>query len=298
MKITKLTGINYLSNGDKLSALTVDVEDGLSILMNDLFNITMKPTKRVVDNVHRLLDLFDMTNTKGTFFILGEIAEHYPALVKDIVSRGHETGVHGYYHNQIFKLTYEKAIDDIGRAKKLIEDIGGAEVLGFRAPAFSVDEKNIWIFEVLTKLGFKYDSSVVPVKMKRYGWPGFNENISMLELNNGERIIEVPMSVSKMLGKKMPACGGGYLRYFPYSFTKFAFDEILKERPAILYIHPYEIDTAKYPEYFYKAKASLPVIQKARLSLYRLNKSTVFNKLNKLLADYKFVPVNNIINKY
>lgn len=287
-----------MNNNIYNSALTIDVEDGINILMRDVFNVEMAPTGRVVDNVNILLELFEEKNVKGTFFILGEIAEHYPRLVKDIASKGHELGVHGFHHDQIFKMTPEKALYDIMRAKELIEDVSGNKVYGFRAPAFSVSENTKWIFDILAELGFKYDSSVMPVYAGRYGWPEMGVDIKCVQLKNGNSIIEVPMSTANIFGKKMPACGGGYLRYFPYIFTKLAFNQILKQRPAILYLHPYEIDTVKYPDYFYKAKSTLPLKRRFPLSFYRLKKGTVLGKLNLLLDEFKFMPVNDIIDEY
>jgi len=280
------------------SALTIDVEDGINILMRDIFNVEMQPTERVIKNVELLLDLFQSENVKGTFFVLGEIAEHYPKLVKEISSAGHELGVHGYHHDQIFKLTPQKAANDIKRAKELIEDVTGKRVYGFRAPAFSISEKTSWIFEILSNLGFTYDSSIVPAKTGRYGWPGFGKKIQRLSLQNGNSIIEVPMSVTDMLGRSVPACGGGYLRYFPYSFTKRVFQKTITDRPAVLYLHPYEIDVLKYPDYFYDAKAKLPLKKRLPLSLYRMNKNTVKEKLRKLLIEFEFKPMIDIISDY
>lgn len=281
-----------------ISALTIDVEDGINILMRDVFNIDMPPSTRVIENTNLILDLFEAKNVKGTFFILGEIAEHYPTLVKAIASRGHEIGVHGYYHDQIFKMTKERAKTDITRAKELIEDISGEKVYGFRAPAFSINERTSWILEILAEIGFRYDSSIMPIKTRKYGWPDFDEGIHKIELKSGNSIIEVPLSVARLFGKKMPACGGGYLRYLPYAITKKAFKQILNNRPAILYLHPYEIDTTKYPDYFYKARSSMPLTKKIPLSLYRLNKGTVLRKLQKLLDEFSFRPMNSIIDTY
>jgi polysaccharide deacetylase family protein (PEP-CTERM system associated) len=278
------------------SALTIDVEDGINILMQDIFSTAMDPTTRVIDNVQALLDLFQENNTKATFFILGEIALSYPNLVKKIASQGHEIGVHGYHHDQIFRLKPQKAREDLYKAKCLIEDVSGCAVHGFRAPAFSIDEKTSWCLEVLSELGFKYDSSIMPVKANRYGWPGFPREIQQLNLTNGSTIIEVPLSVIDFMGKTIPACGGGYLRYFPYLFTHKAFTTIRQSRPVIVYLHPYEIDTIRYPDFFYKAKAALPLKKKLPLSFYRLNKGTVKRKLGLLVKEFPFKPVIEIIN--
>jgi polysaccharide deacetylase family protein (PEP-CTERM system associated) len=277
------------------SALTIDVEDGINILMQDVFNTPMEPTTRVIDNVQNLLDLFQENHTKATFYILGEIALSFPDLVKKIASQGHEIGVHGYHHDQIFRLTPQKAREDLKKAKTLIEDVSGCAVYGFRAPAFSIDEKTSWCLEILSELGFKYDSSIMPAKANRYGWPDFPKEIQQLNLKNGSTLIEVPLSVTHFIGRTIPACGGGYLRYFPYRFTQKAFTAIQQSRPVIVYLHPYEIDTVRYPDYFYKAKATLPLKKKLPLSIYRLNKGTVKRKLDLLMKEFPFKPVIEII---
>ncbi|MCK5691800.1 MAG: polysaccharide deacetylase family protein [Bacteroidales bacterium] len=283
---------------ERYSALSIDVEDGVNILMRDLFGEDMSPTDRVIGNVDVLLDLFGKYDVRATFFILGEIASAYPALVKKIASGGHELGVHGYNHDQIFKLTPEKAREDIHRAKALIEDVSGKAVHGFRAPAFSISKETSWALDILAELGFSYDSSIVPASAKRYGWPGFRQEIHRMDLSGGRSLIEVPLSVSSLLGRSIPACGGGYLRHFPYALTRSSFLKIQKERPVIVYLHPYELDTGKYPDFFYKAKASLDLKQRIPLSFYRLNKGTVKGKLEKLIREFHFKPIIDIIEDY
>lgn len=280
------------------SALSIDVEDGLNILMHDLFNINIPPTERVITNTNILLELLSENKTRATFFILGEIASVYPSLVKTISSYGHELGVHGYYHDQLFKLTPSKAREDIYRAKSLIEEITGGGIYGFRAPAFSILENTRWGLDILAELGFKYDSSIVPARGNRYGWLGFRKEICQLLLPGGNTLIEVPISVVKILGKVSPACGGGYLRYFPYFLTRLAFLKIQKYRPVIVYLHPYELDKEKYPDYFYEAKASLSLNKRLPLSFYRLNKGTVKSKLGYLIKEFHFKPIIEIINDF
>jgi hypothetical protein len=150
--------------------------------------------------------------------------------------------------------------------------------------------------DILAELEFRYDSSIVPASAKRYGWPGFREDIHRMTLSGGGQLIEVPLSVTSMMGRTIPACGGGYLRYFPYNMTRNAFLKIGKKRPVIVYMHPYELDTGRYPDFFYKAKASLDLKQRIPLSLYRLNKGTVKGKLEKLIREFPFKPINELIN--
>jgi polysaccharide deacetylase family protein (PEP-CTERM system associated) len=285
-------------SGEIYSALSIDVEDGLNILMRDMFDVNIPPTERVIRNTEIILDLFNKNNVKATFFILGEIASAYPSLVRAIASYGHEIGVHGYNHDQFFKLTPTKAREDIYKAKTLIENITGARVYGFRAPAFSIFENTRWGLDVISELGFKYDSSIVPSKGDRYGWPEISKEIHRLMLSGGNSLIEVPISVINILGRTIPACGGGYLRHFPYCFTRKAFLTIRKQRPVIVYLHPYELDKDRYPDFFYEAMASLRFRKRLSMSFYRWNKGTVQRKLHRLIEEFHFTSIIDIVNDY
>jgi|WetSurMetagenome_2_1015567.scaffolds.fasta_scaffold00109_20 polysaccharide deacetylase family protein (PEP-CTERM system associated) len=280
----------------RYSALSVDVEDGVNIAMRDMFNINIPPTERVIKNINNILSLFNENGTKGTFFVLGEIADTFPDLIKSISSEGHEIGVHGYYHDLFYKIKPQKAREDLYRAKSLLEEIIGNPVYGFRAPAFSITHDTAWALNIIAELGFRYDSSIMPVKVNRYGWAGFNKKIHRLLLPGGDSLIEVPLSAIKILGKGMPACGGGYLRHFPLSFTKMVFKTVQKQQPVIVYLHPYEIDKERYPDYFYKAKSSVNLKKRLALSIYRINKGTVVKKLRSLINEFQFKPINEIIN--
>lgn len=280
----------------KYSAMTIDVEDGLNILMHDLFDQQMPPTERVIVNVRVLLELFRQKNVRATFFILGEIASSYPFLVREIADDGHELGVHGYHHDQLFRLSPARAREDIYKAKSLIEDISGHQVEGFRAPAFSITEATGWALNVIAGLGFRYDSSIVPAVTGRYGWQSAVRDIHRIILHDGSSLIEVPLSVVSILGKRIPACGGGYLRYLPYSFSLGAFLKIVQQRPVIVYLHPYEIDKERYPSFFYEAKATLDWRKRIPLEFYRLNKGTVKGKLERLLTRFPFKPLREIID--
>ena len=219
-------------------ALTVDVEDAVNQAMRSFFGQEMEPTVRVYDNTMRLLDLFAEFDAKATFFILGEVAKTHPGLVREIASRGHELGIHGYSHTRYTQLSRPELTEEITRAKKLVEDASGVEVIGHRAPEFSISQNNLWVLDVLLTAGIRYDSSIFPAKSGRYGWKGFKKDIDWFEFDKGKRIIEAPMSTVRLMGKEIPACGGGYLRAFPYSFTNQAFKVIGSKRPVeSLYRH-------------------------------------------------------------
>ena len=277
------------------SAFTIDVECGVNIFMRDYFKVQMPPTERVVTNTTAILNLLDKHQTRATFFILGDVASHYPGLIKSIQAGGHEIGVHSNQHHQLYKLTREQAAEDTRTAKAVIENITGKKVNGYRAPAFSIMPRNAWALEMLAELGFTYDSSIMPAQAARYGWPGFSKQIVQLDLPNNTSITEFPLSIYKVLGKEIPACGGGYLKWFPFWFTARAFNTINLTQPANLYMHPYEIDTARYPDYYFEAIKKLSWAQRTKMSLLQVNKATVFGKLDKLLNSFSFDTMENIL---
>lgn len=280
------------------SAFTIDVECGINISMRDYFKQQMPPTERVVANTNAILRLLNKHQTNGTFFIMGDVAKTFPSLVRDIIADGHEVGVHSFAHNQLFNLTFEEAYNDTKQAKDVIENIIGDKVFGYRAPAFSVMPKTYWALPMLAELGFTYDSSIMPVKTGRYGWAGFPNAITNINLQNGYSIVEFPLSVTRLLNKQVPACGGGYLRLFPYWLTARSFAAINQTQPVNLYMHPYEIDTTLYPDYYLNAMENLPLLRKLKLKSYRINKETVINKLDRLLDNFSFDTMKNIVESH
>jgi polysaccharide deacetylase family protein (PEP-CTERM system associated) len=281
----------------KTSAFTVDVEDGVSIAMRDVFGKTVPQTNRVIENTQKILDLLAARKVKGTFFILGQVAKAFPDLVKSIANAGHEIGVHGYDHWQFFKMTPEQAKDELSTAKKLLEDLTGKTIQGHRAPAFSVSRETAWALDVIAECGFTYDSSIVPGNGARYGWPGFTKNMVKLSTLSGNQLIEVPISTTRMLGKDIPFSGGGYLRLFPFAFTKRAFQKHTKNRPVIHYMHPYELDTVPYPDYYFEEMKKVGKLKALKMRSMWINRSTILPKLDQLLKELPFGPMNQIISE-
>lgn len=280
----------------KEGAFTVDVEDGISLAMIHDFGVDSSQTDRVVTLTNQILELLEEFDTQGTFFVLGKVAEEFPELIKDIAYSGHELGVHGYHHFPFTMMTKKQAFEEISSAKKLIEDISGQEVLGHRAPAFSITPDTKWGLDIIAEAGFRYDSSIMPKRMGRYGWPGFNKKIDKITTPSGKDIIEVPLTTYSVFGMEIPVCGGGYLRLFPYSVTKKAFEMIGADRPVILYLHPYELDTRKYPDYYFEALSKSGFWKRYRMKSMWWNRKTVYKKLISLLDNYNFETVKNIIS--
>ena len=279
-----------------IHALTIDVEDYYSILSRDWLGADRPPTDAVVRNTERMLELVGGYGVKATCFVLGEVAAAFPQLVRRIADAGHELGVHGYSHRQVFKLSREEFGREAAEAKKLVEDAGGQRAEGYRAAAFSIGPETRWALEVLAHAGFRYDSSVFPIAGKRYGWPGFPLDIHEMALPGGQTIIEAPMSVVTVLGKVLPACGGGYIRHLPYWYTRWAIRRIGRVRPAIVYLHPYELDMDAPPP---EMESALAAAEKPARKFHRLqlrNRQTVHRKVTRLLESFQFAPLRDVID--
>lgn len=200
-------------------------------------------TCRVESNTRRLLDLFDECDVKGTYFILGWVAERYPQLVREIAGRGHELGCHSYWHRPVYKLTPAEFREDTQRAKDVIEQASGVTLYGYRAPSFSITGQSLWAFDVLAELGFTYDSSVFPVSHDVYGMPDAPRSPFIVKTPSGP-VVEYPMATFRLAsGRNLPVGGGGYLRIFPYWYTDMGVRRAWRDGvPVVSYIHPWEID--------------------------------------------------------
>lgn len=279
----------------RVHMLSVDVEDAVNQAMRNFFHSEMEPTIRVYDNTMRLLDLFAEYRSRATFFILGEVAKKYPELIKNIAGQGHELGIHGYSHTRYTSLSREALREEIRMSKSLVEEISGQAVVGHRAPEFSIGRDNAWVLEILKDEGIEYDSSIFPVGLGRYGWPGFINEIGWFPLNDGRKIIEVPLTTCRMLGKQVPVGGGGYLRMFPFALTNHAFKKIQDQRPVNVYLHPYEIDPPPFQDFYMEAISKSSLKSRLKLKTYWLNRYTVMPKLLKLLKTYSFDTLQNVI---
>jgi polysaccharide deacetylase family protein (PEP-CTERM system associated) len=277
-------------------ALTVDVEDAVNQAMRNFFLRDMEPTERVYDNTRRLLDLFAESGVSCTFFILGEVARTFPQLIREIAKRGHELGIHGYSHRRYHFLSEPELREEVYRAKASVEDLTGKEVIGHRAPEFSISGENLWVLDLLLDLGIKYDSSIYPVKTARYGWSDFNPSIDWLETGSGRKIIEAPLSVVKYGGKTLPASGGGTFRAFPYGFTRSAIRRLEKDQSYIFYMHPYEIDIPPFQEFYMDAVRNTSFRNKLKLRMYWFNRQSVYPKLSRLIREFRFAPLREVIS--
>ncbi|MHA7601863.1 XrtA system polysaccharide deacetylase [Alicycliphilus sp. T452] len=228
---------------DITNALTIDVEDYFQV---SAFAPYIERSEwdsrecRVERNVDRILALLSDGGVQATFFTLGWVAERYPSMVRRIVDGGHELASHGYGHERVSDLSEDAFFKDIHRSKALLEDIGGMPVLGYRAPSFSIGSANLWALDTLLRAGYRYSSSIYPIRHDHYGMPDaprFSHQIR-------EGLIEVPPTTLRMFNRNLPSSGGGYFRLLPYSLSRWMLRQVNVEdkSPAVFYFHPWEID--------------------------------------------------------
>ncbi len=228
-----------------LNALTVDVEEYFQVealahtVSRDEWD---RLESRVEWQTGRLLDLFARERVRATFFTLGWVARRHPSLVRRIVAEGHELACHGDSHRMITQMSHEEFHDDITTAKKTLEDIAGVRVDGYRAPTFSVVHGTLWALDVLRDAGFRYDASVFPIRHDRYGIPEAPRMPYHINDGPGAGLTEFPSTTVKVFGRNLPAGGGGYLRLLPMEYTLAALRQVTREGPAMVYLHPWEID--------------------------------------------------------
>lgn len=230
-----------------INAMTIDVEDYIHV--SAFARVIRREDwdrheSRVERNTHRLLDLFDVHSVKGTFFVLGWIAQRYPALIREITARGHEVASHGLTHELVYNQTPDLFREETRVSKLLLEDLAQQPVLGYRAASYSITSRSLWALDILSELGFRYDSSIFPVRHDRYGIPHAQVEPYVHTTESGHTIVEFPLTTKNVLRYRLPVAGGGYFRLFPYFLSRYAFRSINKHerRPVIFYLHPWEID--------------------------------------------------------
>ena len=241
----------------------------------------------VEQNTQHILNLLDEKSIKGTFFVLGWVAERCPAIVRDIVQRGHELASHGYSHQLIYNQQPEVFREETIRSKKLLEDISGLEVRGYRAASYSVTKQSLWALDIIAETGFQYDSSIFPVKHDRYGIPDATETPHKLVTPAGHELTEFPITALKLGSYKLPIAGGGYFRLFPYWFSEWGLKRVnsRQQQPFVFYLHPWEIDPQQ---------PRLPATGLSKFRHYN-NLEVCEQRLKKLLATFSFTSLENIL---
>ena len=271
-----------------INALSVDVEDWFQV---GAFDATIARDqwdgleRRFEANTDRVLALFDRCGVTGTFFTLGWVAERAPGLIRRIVAAGHEIASHGYDHRRVFLMQPAEFAADLARARGLLEDASGQRVIGYRAPSFSIDARTPWAHPLLAEAGYRYSSSVAPVRHDHYGWPD-SPRFAWRPVADAQ-LVELPVTTARFAGRTLAAGGGGFFRMLPYGFSRWAVAQVnAAGQPAILYFHPWEVD----PDQPRVAAAPL----RSRLRHYsRL--AAMEGKLERLLRDFRWGRVDELL---
>lgn len=277
------------SGQEIINVFSVDVED---YFHDEAFRQLLTPDdwenleQRVEPATRRLLAMLDEFDVTGTFFVLGWVAERHRDLVADIHGGGHEVAIHGYDHRPLFAMSPKEFREDIRRASGIVSDITGAQILGYRAPTFSVVEETRWAFEILAAEGIRYDSSVFPIVHDRYGIPDA-ERHPYLEHSKAGTVVEFPMTTIRRAGRNLPFVGGGYQRLLPMSWVRWGMRSVVEgeHRPVMIYVHPWEVDPGH------------PVLDVGLLSRLRHyhGLSRVEGRLRELLRDYRFATAREVL---
>ena len=268
------------------NAMTIDVEDYFQV---SAFAPYIARTEwdsrecRVERNIQAILEMLSRHHTHATFFTLGWIAERYPQLVRHIVDNGHELASHGYGHQRASDQSPDVFFDDIDRAKKMLEDLSGQEVQGYRAPSFSIGKGNLWAYDTLLEAGYRYSSSIYPIAHDHYGMP--DSPRFAYEVRPG--LTEIPITTVRLFERNFPSSGGGYFRLLPYPVSRWLIQRVNSrdQQSGIFYFHPWEIDPGQ------------PRIQginsKTRFRHY-VNIGQTQTRLNRLLTDFKWGRVDHL----
>jgi len=276
------------------NALSIDVEDYFQV---EAFARTLSPQSwetlphRVVTNTEKILLILEGYKVKATFFCLGWVAKRYPGLIKEIAQKGHEIASHGLSHRPLFRLSPQEFRKEARESKKILEDISGKGVYGFRAPTYSITPQTRWGLEILAEEGYTYDSSIFPIRHDLYGFLGAPRFPCVLQLKKANRsLIEFPITTFRLGPFNIPIAGGGYFRLFPYPLTRALLKHInhQENQPFVFYIHPWEMDPDQ------PRIKNIPL--KSRFRHY-LNLTKTQHRFNKLLSDFHFAPVNEVLNK-
>jgi polysaccharide deacetylase family protein (PEP-CTERM system associated) len=274
-----------------VNAMSIDVEDYFHVSVFD--GIVPRSTwdgmeSRVVANTERLLDIFDESGARSTFFVLGWVGERHPALVRRIADRGHEIASHGYAHRLIYDQTRAAFREDVRKAKGILQEASGRAVIGYRAPSYSITPRSLWALDVLLEEGYRYDSSIFPIQHDRYGIPVSGRAPYPITRPAGT-LIEVPASTTRVGPFNLPVAGGGYFRILPYWWTRWGMGRVnrLEQRPAVFYLHPWEIDPDQ------------PRLQVGRLSRFRhyRNLEETETRLRALLRDFRFDTIGVLVSE-
>ena len=282
------TGEARPSAAGPLAAFTVDVEDWYQSSVDASAPIT----ERVLRNTDRILALLDPLGVKGTFFVQGLVARRFPALVRRLVTEGHDVQSHGDSHKALFEMDRPTLVRELDGAKKSVEDAAGTPVTAFRAADFSILRQNLWSLDVLAELGFRVDSSIFPLRTRRYGIDGWDLGPKRLQLEGGRELLEAPVAAWQIGRRRIPVGGGGYFRLLPFPVLIRGLRSCVREgRPPIVYCHPYEFNDREMSEYRDKVGW--------RVRLHQgLGRGAFSGRMRKLLSALPFGRLDHVLSNW
>jgi polysaccharide deacetylase family protein (PEP-CTERM system associated) len=263
-------------------AMTVDVEDYFQVaaFADQVARADWESYPcRVERNIDQILAMFAEADVAATFFTLGWVAERYPGVVRQIVDGGHEIASHGYEHVKVHTQSPAAFREDVRRTKGILEDIGGHSVKGYRAASFSIDQRSLWAFDVLAEEGYRYSSSVYPIKHDHYGMPEASR--FKFRPSAGYELVEVPITTLNLFNRNWPSGGGGYFRLLPYAVSRWALRRTSEQdqQPPVFYFHPWEVDPGqpRFTDASYRSRFR-----------HYVNLSTMERRLRAVLRDFSW----------
>ncbi len=274
-----------------VNGFSVDVEDWYQV--SDFDAVIPRSEwdrceSRLARNTERVLGMLDEAGVRGTFFVLAWNAERHPDVVRRIAAAGHEIACHGYAHRLVYEQTPEAFRDDLARAKAVLEALVGAPVLGYRAPGMSIVPRSAWALDIIAAAGFRYDSSLLPVRDATAGFPDVPRFPHVIREHPGCVLLEFPISTARIFGRNLPLGGGGFLRVLPYRYLAWGMRRVNRHdrQPAVFYIHPWEVDPGQ---------PRLRTQGRRGFSTHYVGLRATERKLRRLLREFSFAPLRDVL---
>ncbi len=268
-----------------VNAFSVDVEDWRQSVLDRSLSVST----RFIAPTYRIAEMLAETGGRATFFVLGNVARVAPGLLRDLLAAGHEVQVHGFDHQPVYEMTPDEFRQDLQRTRGVVEDVVGRRVYGYRAPRFSIDRRCPWAFNILAECGFRYDASIVPMRVRGYGVPGWPREFCRVRTRLGDELIEAPVAVGRLMGLPVPIGGGGFARLWPWPILRAQYDRFSSRRiPAVFYCHPHEFD----PDGIDHADAPIP----RRLRLHQsVGRRAMRRRVGSLLRRFRFGAIEDFL---
>jgi polysaccharide deacetylase family protein (PEP-CTERM system associated) len=277
--------------------LTFDIEDWHPLADEWVYGFRTAPSGRVPKQVDEIRRVLDSLGARGTFFCLGSTARDYPAVIRSLAADGHEIASHGYSHKPVYGLSPSEFEADLKRAHEVLSDLNGRPPVGFRAPQFSINPATWWAFDILVKYGYQYDSSIFPVRHRRYGVPGFDRYPKSIPAG-GSTIVELPLATARICGLNLPIAGGGYFRFTPKWALRRVVNSIAQRlSPFTTYFHPYEFDPSPLRLTVQASSIGLAIKARRFTALQNFGRFSVAGKILAIAGDARLEPCCEFIER-